>query len=245
MASFRRGPRSGWGKDQGTRERDALRLRGPTWFLGGCARRRTILLLLPIAAVAVIAVAAVSGLHLFGATASTPPATAANALAPGSEPEFAYLATQHSNFCSLSQSTVMTYAADSRRQGACCNPLDDAKYRFQVSGLRAFSNVPEILTDPYDVPASLAKQLLADDSSITLTPAQVAVFNTASSMTHDHGWCCCRCWRWYMSEGLAKMLITKQHMGAAAIAHVVDLTNGCGGGLGSDASPSPIPSVRF
>ena len=86
-------------------------------------------------------------------------------------------------------------------------------------------------TTPYDVSAGLAQHLLADDSSITLTLAQDAVFNQAKTMTDDHRWCCCQCWRWYMSEGLAKVLITTYHMNAAAIAHVVDLTNGCGGAL--------------
>ena len=133
----------------------------------------------------------------------------------------------------------MTYPDNSRIQGACCNPLDDAKYRWQTSGLRAFSQTPEILTDPYDVSAGLAKQLLADDSSIILSSAQMTTFNSAASMTVDHGWCCCHCWRWYMTEGLAKLLITRYQMGAPAIAHVVDLTNGCGGARGSDASPSP------
>ncbi|TMB86854.1 MAG: hypothetical protein E6J45_13270 [Chloroflexi bacterium] len=196
-------------------------------------------LFFPVAAATAVAIAALSGFHLFSATPSTPPATATTSLTPGSDAKFSYLVGQHSNFCSLSQSTVMTYPANSRIQGACCNPLDDAKYRWQVSGLRAFSGTPEILADPYDVSAGLAKQLLAADSSISLTSAQMTTFNSAASMTDDHGWCCCHCWRWYMSEGLAKVLITKYHMGASTIAHVVNLTNGCGGALGSDASPSP------
>src|SRR5205807_10533888 len=108
----------------------------------------------------------------------------------------------HSNFCSLSQSTVMTYSNNSRIQGACCNPMDGTKYRWQTSGLRAYSSIPEILADPYDVSAGLAKQLLVDDCSLALTTAQASGFNNAAEKTVDKGWCCCHCWRWYMSEGL-------------------------------------------
>jgi len=198
-------------------------------------------LLLPIPTAVVVAavIVAVSGFHLFTSAPSTPPASAASTLSPGSEAKFSYLAAQHSNFCSLSKDTVMTYPDNDRIQGACCNPLDAVKYRYQVAGLRAFSNLPEILTDPYDVSARLAKQLLADDSSLTLTSAEQSVFTQAKGMTVDHGWCCCQCWRWYMNEGLAKVLVTKYHMSAQDIAHVIDLTNGCGGPMGADASPSP------
>lgn len=194
---------------------------------------------MPAAAVAAVAVAASSGFHLFGSTATSPPSTTTPALTPGSSAKFSYLVAQHSNFCSLSQDTVKTYPDSDRIQGACCNPLNAAKYQWQVAGLRQYSSMPEILIDPYDVPAGLAKQLLAGDVSITLTPAQDAVFNQAKTMTDDHGWCCCQCWRWYMSEGLAKDLITKYLTDAATVAHIVDLTNGCGGALGSDANPRP------
>ena len=33
-------------------------------------------------------------------------------------------------------------------------------------------------------------------------------------MTTDGGPCCCQCWRWYMTEGLAKFLITEHDMPA-------------------------------
>ena len=195
---------------------------------------------LAVGAVVFVAVTAASGFHLFTfASTASPSMTTTTALIPGSDAKFSYLVAQHSNFCSLSPDTVKTYPDSDRIQGACCNPLDAAKYRWQASGLRQYSNVPAILADPYDVPANLAKQLLSADSSVTLTPAQEARFNQAKAMTGDHGWCCCQCWRWYMTEGLAKVLITTYHMNAATIAHVVDLTNGCGGPLGSNARPSP------
>ena len=234
VANSERGPRPG----QRQSRRAARRFAHRGWR-HALARPRALFLAIPVVAVAVVAIAAASGFRLFTSAPTTPPSTTAIALTPGSDAKFSYLVAQHSNFCSLSQDTVKTYPDSDRIQGACCNPLDATKYRWQVSGLRKYSTMAEILTDPYDVPASLAKQLLAADASVTLTSAQEAVFNQAKTMTHDHGWCCCQCWRWYMSEGLAKVLVTKYHTDAALIAHVVDLTNGCGGALGADASPSP------
>jgi hypothetical protein len=173
----------------------------------------------------------------------TPPA-AATAPTPGSAAAFTYLAAQHSNFCQLQQTTVMSYAGDTRLQGACCNPLDMAKYQHQVSGLRAFSSNPDIAPDPYDISVALAKRLFSYDTAISLTPTQQGVYDKAISMTDDKAPCCCKCWRWYMTRGLAKSLITQHSMSADVVAKIVDLGNGCGGGLGSNPTPmsSSLPS---
>jgi hypothetical protein len=158
--------------------------------------------------------------------------------APGSLSAFTYLATQHSNFCQLQQGTVMGYADEMRLQGSCCNPLDKAKYQHQVSGLLAYSNNADIAPDPYDVSVSLAKRLFAYDRAITLNATQQAVYAKAIGMTADKAPCCCKCWRWYMTRGLAKSLIADRGMSAAMVATIVDLSNGCGGPPDSNVSTS-------
>lgn len=156
-------------------------------------------------------------------SASTPAAPA------GSAERFHFLAAQTSSSCGLQPSTVMSYADGARIQGSCCNPMDMGKYSRQVDGLRQYAPISRIPQDPYDVPASVAKQLLNDDQAIHLTSAQQAVYDTAMTMTDDKGPCCCHCWRWNATEGLARYLIADRAWAAADVARVVNLTNGCGG----------------
>jgi hypothetical protein len=135
----------------------------------------------------------------------------------------------------------MGYSDDMRMQGACCNPLDMAKYQYQVAGLHAFASNLDIASDPYDIPVPLAKRLFTYDTTITLTAAQQAAYDQAISMTADKAPCCCQCWRWYMTRGLAKSLIAQRGMDAASVAQVIDLTNGCGGPLGTVTTPNGLP----
>lgn len=179
-------------------------------------------------------------MNLQVSSARNPSPVSAAQASPGSQAAFTYLAAQHSNFCQLQKSTVMTYSAGMHLQGACCNPLDMVKYKSQVSGLRAYAGNADIAPDPYDIPVSLAKRLFGYDSMITLTTAQQAVYAKAISLTDDKAPCCCQCWRWYMTRGLAKSLIAQRGMGAFTVARIIDLSNGCGG------PPNPVAagSVR-
>lgn len=147
----------------------------------------------------------------------------------GSEAKFAMLSTQHSNFCSLAPETVNGYPDHMQIQGSCCSPMDKAAYESQVAGLRRYESIPEIPQDPYDVAAGQAKKLLSFDTAITLTAPQQETYDSAMTMTHDKGPCCCKCWRWFMTEGLAKFLIVDHSMAAQDVAAIVNLTNGCGG----------------
>ncbi len=186
--------------------------------------------------VAAVLVALLLNLQIF--SPGTPPSASAAPAVPGSQAAFTYLAAQHSNFCQLQQSTVMSYSDGMRMQGACCNPLDMAKYQHQVEGLRAFSSNPDITADPYDISVATAKHLFTYDSAITLTSEQQAVYDKAISMTADKAPCCCQCWRWYMNRGLAKSLIAQHATDATTVARIIDLANGCGGKLEASTGPS-------
>lgn len=117
---------------------------------------------------------------------------------------FAYLAEQDSNYCSLDPDTVMGYADDQHMQGSCCNPMDPDRYRQQIEGLKRYAHIPEVPQDPYDIDAGLAQQLLEFDETVVLDEQDQATFDAAMAMTEDGGPCCCQCWRWYMTSGLAK-----------------------------------------
>ena len=134
----------------------------------------------------------------------------------------------NTDFCANigNQPAIYTAMADLPRgsylQGSCCNPMDFQHYQKQIAALKAYASIPQIAADPYNMPASLANSLMQDDQRIALTPAQQAVYNQASGMTDDHGWCCCQCWAWYTHSGLAKYLITTRNFSAA---QVVTVTN--------------------
>ena len=91
-------------------------------------------------------------------------------------------------------------------QGSCCSPMNMHRYSEQVEGLKKYKDIKEIPSDPYDIDASLAKQMLAhyDDE---LTPEQQSAYDYAMKYSHEKGPCCCKCWRWYVYGGLGKYLI--------------------------------------
>ena len=151
---------------------------------------------------------------------------------------FAYLAAQRSNRCDLQARAILSYPDSRRPQGSCCERMDRPSYMWQRRQLRRYRGIAQIPSEPYDIPARLAKQLLRLDSSISLSPQQGGVYARAMKMTSEHGPCCCRCWRWNAVEGLARYLIATRRWQAGELAHLVDALNGCGGrshALGSSA----------
>jgi hypothetical protein len=150
-------------------------------------------------------------------------------LVAGSEAAFNYLSQQRTNICGLRPELVLAYPDDMQLQGSCCSPMALHPYQEQVEGLRQYSDIPQIPEDPYDISASLAKELLGYQASIQLTSEQQAIYDEAIARSEEGGPCCCRCWRWYAFEGLGKYLITQQGWSAQQLAELWSLTDGCGG----------------
>lgn len=151
------------------------------------------------------------------------------AYAAGTKEQFDFLSQQTSSSCGLQPTNVDGYSDDQRIQGACCSAMDFHRYQEQVEGLRQYSQIPQIPPDPYDVPASLAKELFNYQQTLQLTKEQQTVYDRATEISNEGGPCCCKCWRWYAFEGLAKFLITEKNWGAEQIAELWDLLDGCGG----------------
>ena len=107
--------------------------------------------------------------------------------------------------------------------------MDFTRYQQQVVGLKAYASIPQIPSDPYDVPVSLVKQNLEYDRTIQLTTDQQAIYDQAMQMTVDKGPCCCRCWRWFSNEGQVKYLISQLRWSPQQVATLLDLEGGCGG----------------
>jgi hypothetical protein len=145
------------------------------------------------------------------------------------EKRFALLSGRHSNRCSLQAGSLETGAVSGRLQGACCTRIDFAHYKQQLRGLRRYHAVRLIPADPYDVPVGLAQRLVRFDREIRLDRAAQQTYDQAVRLSHEHGPCCCHCWRWTAFAGQAKQLIARRHYEAAQIAAIWDLENGCGG----------------
>lgn len=142
--------------------------------------------------------------------------------------KFNSMRLQNTNQCSGS-AFIDLKDDNARLQGSCCGPMDFHRYTEQVEGLKKYSSVSKIPPDPYDIPVSLARELLDYQKNIVLNSEQQDIYDKAMKMSHEGGPCCCKCWRWYAFEGLAKYLITEHGFGAEQIAEVWDLEDGCGG----------------
>lgn len=149
--------------------------------------------------------------------------------ASGAEDRFDYLsANGNSNCSSQFMTSIATMADNARLQGSCCSPMDRARYTSQILGLKRYAAIAEIPPDPYDIQAGLAKRLMARYDDVLNAREQLA-YQYAMDHSHEQGPCCCRCWRWQVYGGLAKVLIRERGFTGAQIVDVWDLSDGCGG----------------
>ncbi len=114
-------------------------------------------------------------------------------------------------------------------QGSCCAPMVLEQYEKQIEELKDYRDIDAIPQDPYNVSFELAQRLLGYEDNIKLNSEQQAIYDGAVEMSVEHGPCCCKCWRWYAFEGLAKYLITEHNYNSSQIAEVWKLVDGCGG----------------
>ena len=141
---------------------------------------------------------------------------------------FSVLSNARTNLCA-SPSAIYNQKAD-YLQGSCCAPMVLSQYEKQIEGLKEYRKIDVIPKDPYNVSFELAQRLLGYEDNIKLTSQEQAIYDGAVEMSEDHGPCCCKCWRWYAFEGLAKYLITEYNYNSSEIAEVWELVDGCGGG---------------
>ncbi|WP_119388873.1 hypothetical protein [Taklimakanibacter lacteus] len=154
---------------------------------------------------------------------------AASAAADEISKRFRFLAGNGNSNCSQSfLDSIASMPDTARLQGSCCGPMDLHRYREQIAGLQAHMAIAEIPPDPYDIEAGHAKRLLAA-YGIQLGPEQQKAYDQAMDLSSEKGPCCCRCWRWHVYGGLGKLLVRDRGFGGPELAHVWDLSDGCGG----------------
>src|SRR5579863_3986130 len=116
---------------------------------------------------------------------STPLAMTSQELLVSSDMQqrFTVLSQASTDYCSNIGNRPAIYAdmthmaQDSYLQGSCCSPMDRTQYEQQIHALKAYAHIPQIPTDPYNVPVSLANTLLQYDQSIQLSATQQTTYN--------------------------------------------------------------------
>jgi hypothetical protein len=138
--------------------------------------------------------------------------------------------SQHGNVeCSVQfEKLIGTMGPEGRLQGSCCAPMDEARYRQQIEGLKKYSDIAEVPPDPYDIPAQLAHRLM-DYYALTLNKDEEAAYDYAMQNSDMQGPCCCKCWRWKVYGGLGKYLIRTRHYTGQQLTDLWNVGQGCGG----------------
>jgi hypothetical protein len=144
---------------------------------------------------------------------------------------FEYL-SQHGNVqCSAEfERSIATMPADGKLQGSCCAPMDEARYRQQLDGLRKYSDIAEVPPDPYDISAPLAHKLIGY-YDLALSKDEQGAYDYAMEHSDMQGPCCCKCWRWKVYGGLGKYLIRVQQYTGQQVTELWNVGQGCGGAV--------------
>jgi len=175
-------------------------------------------------------VAAVIGFVMLGVSVlSISRVHAANAIDPAVVKHFQYLSTNGNSNCSQAfLDAIAGMPADARLQGSCCSPMKLDRYAKQLEGLKKYRAFTEIPANPYDIEAPLAQEAMAR-YQLVLSPAEQKAYDYAMAHSDEHGPCCCKCWRWRVYGGLAKLLIHDRGFTGAQITEIWNLSDGCGG----------------
>lgn len=111
--------------------------------------------------------------------------------------------------------------------GQCCGAMKDTKdYHVQLKKLQVYKNIPDIPLNPYKTPVELAKKWIDYDKATTLNTKDQEIFNQALKLSKE-GPCCCKCWHYYVNEGIAKKLIKDKGFSAQQIANYWDTSSIC------------------
>lgn len=142
---------------------------------------------------------------------------------------FEFLSQNTNVDCSAKfEASIATIAPDARLQGSCCAPMDEARYRQQLNGLRSYAEIAEVPPDPYDISAPLAHKLMGY-YDLVLSKEEQAAYDYAMEYSDMQGPCCCKCWRWKVYGGLGKYLIRTRHYTGQQLVDLWNVGQGCGG----------------
>lgn len=113
--------------------------------------------------------------------------------------------------------------------GQCCGAMKDTREYHEHLGIlkEKYSNIPDIPLNPYKTPVELAKKWIEYDKNTNLNEEQQKVYSDALSMSKE-GPCCCKCWHYYLNEGIGKKMIKDYGYSASQVAGFWDVSDICG-----------------
>lgn len=111
--------------------------------------------------------------------------------------------------------------------GQCCGAMKDlSEYNKELQNLQQYKNIPDVPMNPYKTPIAIAKKWIDYDNATTLTPQEQTIMDQAMK-TSKEGPCCCKCWHYFVNEGIAKKMIKDYHYSAQQIAAYWDTSSIC------------------
>ncbi len=112
--------------------------------------------------------------------------------------------------------------------GQCCSAMKDtADYHANLVKLQAYKSMLNIPLDPMHTPVAMAKYWIDYDKATTLTPAQQKIFDDAYAISKEKP-CCCKCWHYFVNEGIAKRMIVDGTFNSQQVAGYWDASDICG-----------------
>lgn len=87
--------------------------------------------------------------------------------------------------------------------------------------------MPDVPLNPFKVPITIAKKWIDYDNATTLSAQDQATFDQAMAMSKEKP-CCCKCWHYFMNEGIGKSMIKDDHYTAQQVAYYWDNSDICG-----------------
>ena len=112
--------------------------------------------------------------------------------------------------------------------GQCCGTMTDLdEYHRNLGKLQAYKGMPDIPLDPMHTPVDMAKRWIDYDNSTSLTPEEQKTYDEAYTISKEKP-CCCKCWHYYVNEGIAKRMIKDGTYNSQEIADFWDASDICG-----------------
>ena len=143
--------------------------------------------------------------------------------------QFDYLSTHGNSSCTKAfLDSISSMPPGARLQGSCCSEMQRTRYLKQIEQLTKYRAIADIPPNPYDIDAGLAGKLISY-YDLALTPKEQKAYDYAMANSDEKGPCCCRCWRWKVYGGLAKLLVREHRFDGKQVTEVWDMSNGCGG----------------
>lgn len=112
--------------------------------------------------------------------------------------------------------------------GQCCSALMDTKeYHGHLEKLQAYKSMPDIPLDPMRTPIDIAKRWIDYNKNTILTLDEQKIYDEAYAISEEKP-CCCKCWHYFVNEGIAKKMIKDGQYNSKEIADYWDSSDICG-----------------